>query len=747
MDIHISAVLGRQVDGSEPGKPAAKGADSGDADFDAVLASLAAEKAPNQQDTDPEVAPEEAADAETDPAKTQADPAEAEAGSKAGGADTGPESRPASGSANAESPDMAWVKSPVAAASRENASRTERFAPEFARDVTGFQARMANAPALAGAQEQVHTQTASKAPLVAPLPGTAPEARAGQGAAPLLSAATAPVAGAIGGGIGLPASVARDLPGSVAPAMSPLSGPHRGSVPPGLSPGQATPQPSAPEPAPMQIPGPGAARAPDMTARPSPTPGASWAHRSPPPTEALSAQPVVQPTPGASAAPISGLPSAGQAAWTLQEPSALQNEQPTVAQGRPADRLIPGAATPQGQNLPGLTAPTAQSIQGARGRLDQGAAGLTPQNAARAGGAALPAALAGTIGTSGNEARIPPSALVENAHSAEQLPHAQGNPPDRAALAPMSQAGSFLLAKAEAPVALTAVTVANRAGLAGMRGDRMPGQADVQGDVRMPDPTTPRNADAPQTAGGGAVPPAKDGSRSHPILPRAEGIGLWPTSAPQGKEILLSDSPAAGAETPAATAAAPATGLPVASTASAPAAPTAGTQPDMLPDPMAEPGPDLSPLSALAEPRQALTAATAQAPVVRADHPHLPAHLADILVQNGGQKVDIALRPEELGQVRLSMSFSDAGATVTISAERPETLDLMRRHAEALADALRALGHGSVGFEFEQQQSQPGQQASGPAGTGPEQPGTDSQTEQPTALPPTRGIGGLDIRL
>ena len=61
------------------------------------------------------------------------------------------------------------------------------------------------------------------------------------------------------------------------------------------------------------------------------------------------------------------------------------------------------------------------------------------------------------------------------------------------------------------------------------------------------------------------------------------------------------------------------------------------------------------------------------------------------------------MSPEELGRVRLTLSTTEAGLTLSVLAERPETLDMMRRHIEQLAQEFRDLGFGDVSFSFGQQ--------------------------------------------
>jgi hypothetical protein len=64
--------------------------------------------------------------------------------------------------------------------------------------------------------------------------------------------------------------------------------------------------------------------------------------------------------------------------------------------------------------------------------------------------------------------------------------------------------------------------------------------------------------------------------------------------------------------------------------------------------------------------------------------------------------VELSLEPAELGRVRLTLSATEGGFNINVLAERPETLDLMRRNAEALAAEYRALGYASVNLSFGQ---------------------------------------------
>jgi hypothetical protein len=83
--------------------------------------------------------------------------------------------------------------------------------------------------------------------------------------------------------------------------------------------------------------------------------------------------------------------------------------------------------------------------------------------------------------------------------------------------------------------------------------------------------------------------------------------------------------------------------------------------------------------------------------------PQIAGQITAALVQTEGKATEIALAPEELGRVRLRLEPDAANPdrmVVMISIERPETLDLFRRNAAELTDALRQAGYGGVDIGF-----------------------------------------------
>ncbi len=82
---------------------------------------------------------------------------------------------------------------------------------------------------------------------------------------------------------------------------------------------------------------------------------------------------------------------------------------------------------------------------------------------------------------------------------------------------------------------------------------------------------------------------------------------------------------------------------------------------------------------------------------------HVAGQLAAAITAQPGRTTEIALNPEELGKVRLSMNSVDTTIILSVIAERPETTDLLRRHIDMLAQEFKALGFENISFSFEEQ--------------------------------------------
>jgi hypothetical protein len=290
-------------------------------------------------------------------------------------------------------------------------------------------------------------------------------------------------------------------------------------------------------------------------------------------------------------------------------------------------------------------------------------------------------------------------------------------------------------------------------------------------DQVAPNPALPavshREESRPQTGGqhqvaSGATGPMPDGAPVRLAAVASNGGGVMASV----DVVSLSERPVskqvertAQSEIPAARGSEPDPGTPV----------TAGSQitpsvrhPDATPPAIRESQPgEVDPIRSVEdvpfEPRVPEGPRNASDPgaVVRADQGRVIAvQIAEVLRASGNRAVELRLQPEELGRVSLTMSQEGGQLHVTLAAERPETLDLMRRHIDLLGEELRRLGHGAVQFSFEDGTGRNRERTSPPPGPGdqarvsdPVEPGPQAATVRspPTGVPGS--AGGMDIRM
>lgn len=124
--------------------------------------------------------------------------------------------------------------------------------------------------------------------------------------------------------------------------------------------------------------------------------------------------------------------------------------------------------------------------------------------------------------------------------------------------------------------------------------------------------------------------------------------------------------------------------------------------------------------------------------------------LAKLAKDDASQITSIQLDPIELGSVSFSMDTGPSGLVVTVTADRPETLELMRRHADQFIADLRQSGFAGASLNFGQSQHAPADQ--GNRQSRPDQnyaeAGTNMQPAEPSDRPLRTHTGaGLDLRL
>lgn len=108
------------------------------------------------------------------------------------------------------------------------------------------------------------------------------------------------------------------------------------------------------------------------------------------------------------------------------------------------------------------------------------------------------------------------------------------------------------------------------------------------------------------------------------------------------------------------------------------------------------------------------------------------------------QGVELTLAPEELGRIRMTMAGDGGHMTVIVHADRAETLDLLRRNIDMLAQDFRDLGYAQTSFSFDGGGADPP-----PLPPHPSRGPADPIGFGPTFRQPAPGVPaeGLDLRL
>ncbi len=128
--------------------------------------------------------------------------------------------------------------------------------------------------------------------------------------------------------------------------------------------------------------------------------------------------------------------------------------------------------------------------------------------------------------------------------------------------------------------------------------------------------------------------------------------------------------------------------------------------------------------------------------------------LMEVAVRHSDGPVELMLSPEELGRVRMNFLLQDGALTVTVAAERGETLALIRRNIDILLQDFQDVGLSGVNLEFVEQD--PGGQQDGfsdargetPDNQSDALPVADTEKQSPVRINAMTGARtGLDLRL
>lgn len=124
----------------------------------------------------------------------------------------------------------------------------------------------------------------------------------------------------------------------------------------------------------------------------------------------------------------------------------------------------------------------------------------------------------------------------------------------------------------------------------------------------------------------------------------------------------------------------------------------------------------------------------------------LPQTIVKMVQSEPANSVELRLDPVELGSVRVTMQGTEKDISVVIAVERPDTLDLLRKHADQLLQELRQSGYSGASLTFNMSEQH------NPAQRQPRASETAEFDLQHQPLPARRPdeqrrSGGLDMRL
>ncbi|WP_313136263.1 flagellar hook-length control protein FliK [Paracoccus jeotgali] len=138
-----------------------------------------------------------------------------------------------------------------------------------------------------------------------------------------------------------------------------------------------------------------------------------------------------------------------------------------------------------------------------------------------------------------------------------------------------------------------------------------------------------------------------------------------------------------------------------------------------------------------------VTAANTTAPV------HQQIASALVAATPDSPETELLLAPEELGKLRFVFGKDDGALTILITAERPETLQLLRRNADSLIQNLNQLGLTDATIDFGDGSSRDRDHPAAKGGPSDTDPLAVQQVPaQPTDKPPMPlRFGRLELRL
>ena len=121
--------------------------------------------------------------------------------------------------------------------------------------------------------------------------------------------------------------------------------------------------------------------------------------------------------------------------------------------------------------------------------------------------------------------------------------------------------------------------------------------------------------------------------------------------------------------------------------------------------------------------------------------------VADAAPRAAEAAIEITLHPEELGRLKLTLTGSEGAQLLQVVAERPETLDLVRRHIDLLMREFGAQGFGGLNVSLGSNRDAPARFSAPRQDTQGAEQHLSTQAETPATQSPGLLRDGLDLRL
>lgn len=344
-----------------------------------------------------------------------------------------------------------------------------------------------------------------------------------------------------------------------------------------------------------------------------------------------------------------------------------------------------------------------------------------------------------SVGTAGDAAE---QAVVaaQRPEGATIPPALPGSAEARFAAAAQAQAAPIRLPPADAPHTMPVAATGNQAGsgLAGQTDARVAPPVSANAGEPGPDlPLSAASAESPRVQAASEKANRRPGS---PAPTAAQGTGF--AAAAEAEVERRVEAPASTYDTSRTSQEAKAVKAADAASQPPPTFPLATTE--FRPDPSA---PTSTGRDNMAVSTPAATGGGMASPAAPPPASQLSQAIVQIIQRGADSPVEVMLRPEELGKVRFDLITTGDKLHITLFVERPEAMDLIRRHGEQFLNDLRQSGFSQPSLSFGDWSQRDTRPAKPAAPAKPAEGGVIAYEASADATARMVAAGRLDLRL